>query len=179
MKKGLLLVICSVMLLALVGCGVWGNDGTVDDPQYHSVTENSGENQEKADYYTFKLELRQPTDKTEISEGDAYAHSTIDGELIYEWTIPMYGNTVYESVVKFFEGRSDSITFRLSQHRYYMFHDCVLENGTVYNLETVYVAANGEYSNCANYQSVVGADGIAGTDDDLKILTLVYKGWLY
>ncbi|MDE7087576.1 MAG: hypothetical protein K2O67_05235, partial [Clostridia bacterium] len=66
-----------------------------------------------------------------------------------------------------------------SQHTFYMFHDCKLIDGTEYNLETVYIAADGVYSNCANYQSVLGNDGVAGTNDDLKVLTLVYRGWLY
>ena len=60
-----------------------------------------------------------------------------------------------------------------------MFHDLKLEDGTTYNLETVYVAADGKYAMCANYQSLFGTDGIAGTVDDLKVLVLVYKGWLY
>lgn len=158
-------------VLTLTGC-VWGNDSQAESPQYHY--DANGEP------YKFTLQLREPGSSTEIAEGDTYPHSTIDGELIYEWQIPMYGNTVYESVKKYFENREDeNITFRLSQHTFYMFHDCTLIDGTEYNLETVYIAADGVYANCANYQSVLGDDGVAGTDDDLKILTLVYRGWLY
>ena len=60
-----------------------------------------------------------------------------------------------------------------------MFHDCVLQSGETYNLETVYVAADGKYADCANFQKLCGADGVFGNEDDLKVLTLVYKGWLY
>lgn len=172
MKKYLSLVLfIALCLMLLTGCDVWGKDVQSQSPNYH-VNEN-GEN------YTFTLELREPSDQTEIASGDIYSHSTVSGELIYQWQIPMYGNTVYESVKKFFENRNDKITFRLSQHTYYMFHNCTLENGESYNLETVYVAADGVYSYCANYQSILGEDEIAGTEDDLKILTLVYEGWLY
>lgn len=172
MRKLLLtLILCVLCVSALAGCGVWGKDGQTDSPDYHYA-----ENGEK---FEFLLQLRQPGSSTEVAEGDAYPHSTIDGELIYEWHIPMYGNSVYESVKKFFEGREDTMTFRLSQHTYYMFHDCTLIDGTYYNLETVYIAADGAYANCANFQSVLGDDGVAGTEDDLKILTLVYRGWLY
>ena len=150
---------------------MWGNDGQAEDPKYHY--------DENGQHYSFLLQLRQPGSSTEVEEGDAFPHSTIDGELIYEWDVPMYGNTVYESVVKYFEEREDNMTFRLSQHTFYMFHDCKLIDGTEYNLETVYIAADGVYSNCANYQSVLGNDGVAGTNDDLKVLTLVYRGWLY
>ena len=31
----------------------------------------------------------------------------------------------------------------------------------------------------ANYQSLLGKDGVIGTEDDVKVVTLVYKGWLY
>lgn len=172
MKKALLIFsACALPVAALAGCGVWGNDGQAKDPKYHY----NGDGEP----YSFILQLRQTGSSTEISDGDTFEHSTIDGELIYEWQIPMYGNTVYEAVVKFFEGRDDEITFRLSQHTFYMFHDCTLEDGAYYNLETVYVAADGVYANCANYQPILGDDGVAGTDDDLKILTLVYRGWLY
>ncbi len=171
MKRFLISLIALFCLLILTGCGVWGQDAQSKDPKYH-LNEN-GEN------YTFLLQLRQPGNSTEVAEGDAFPHSTIDGELIYEWVVPMYGNTVYESIDRFFENRKDKMTFRLSQHTYYMFHDCTLEDGTNYNLETVYIAADGEYAYCANYQSVLGNDKIAGTADDLKVLTLVYRGWLY
>ena len=164
-------ILCVLSVSVFCGCGVWGNDAQAKDPQYHYDA--------NGDPYTFVLQLRQPGSSTEVADGDAYPHSTIDGDLIYEWKIPMYGNTVYESVKKYFEDREDKITFRLSQHTFYMFHDCTLVDGTEYNLETVYIAADGVYANCANYQSVLGSDGVAGTDDDLKNLTLVYKGWLY
>ncbi len=171
MKRFLTSAIAIFCLFILTGCGVWGQDEQSKNPKYH-LNEN-GEN------YTFLLQLRQPGNSTEVAEGDAYPHSTIDGELIFEWVVPMYGNTVYESIGKFFENREDKITFRLSQHTYYMFHDCTLVDGTNYNLETVYIAADGVYAYCANYQSVLGNDKIAGTEDDLKVLTLVYRGWLY
>lgn len=172
MKKKLLIFIALLLPLSVsAGCGVWGNDETAKDPDYSY--DESGKT------YSFLLQLRDTGSSTEIAEGDAFEHSTTDGDLIYEWEIPMYGNTVYESVVKFFEDREDKITFRLSQHTFYMFHDCTLDDGTNYNLETVYVAADGVYANCANFQSVLGDDGVAGTDDDLKILILVYRGWLY
>ena len=169
MKK-ISLAIVLLFAAVLSGC-VLGGDGQAKDPKAH--TDESG------NPYTFVLELREPGTGEEVSEGDAYPHSTIDGELIKKWTVPMYGNTVYESVVKFFEEGEDEITFRLSQHRYYMFHSCTLSDGREYNLETVYIAADGEYADCANFQSVLGADGVAGTEDDLKVLTLVYRGWLY
>ena len=171
MKKLICGLLCLSILFCLASCGVWGKDERSDNAQYHYS--QTGEK------LTFTLELRNPTEFTEVAEGDAYPHSTIDGEIIATWVVPMYGNTVYESVVKFFEDRKDKITFRLSQHTFYMFHDCTLADGSVYNLETVYVAADGVYSNCANYQSVLGEDKLARTEDDLKILTLVYKGWLY
>lgn len=172
MKKAfLVLIICALSISTLAGCDVFGNDGRAKDPNYHY--------DEGGELYTFTLQFRETGSSSEVAEGDAYPHSTIDGELIYEWEIPMYGNTVYESITKFFEDREDKITFSLSQHTFYMFHDLTLKDGTSYNLETVYVAADGVYVSCANYQSVLGEDGVAGTDDDLKILTLVYKGWLY
>ena len=151
-----------IFTVVLSGCG----DKTAQDPQAHEGC-----------YFT--LELRQPGIDTEKEHWDSYSHSTLDGEIIMSWEIPMYGNTVYESVVKFFEERDDSITFRKTQHKFQMFHEYINEDGEVWNLETVYVAADGEYAMTANYQEILGEDGIAGTDDDLKILTLVYKGWLY
>lgn len=75
--------------------------------------------------------------------------------------------------------RTKKITFRLSQHRFYMFHELTLSDGASYNLETVYVAADGKYAMCANFQTLFGEDGTAGTVDDLQVLVLVYKGWLY
>lgn len=146
-------------------CEIWFGDDTSDDPVFHGTT--------------FTLQLRMPTDESVKEENDGFSHSTTDGELICEWEIPTYGNTVYESVKKFFEDRTDKIYFRAEQHTFYMFSKCVLESGEEYNLETAYVAADGIYSKCANRQSVLGADGIAGTDDDLKVLVIVYKGWLY
>lgn len=175
MKKHLsAAVLCLVAaLLLLTGCsGLWFKDEQSKSPGYHTSPDEEGS-------ATFILELRNYTDETEIEGWDVYPHSKIDGELIYSWEIPMYGNTVYESIKKFFEDREDRMEFRLTQHKFYMFHECTLLNGETYNLETVYVAADGVYSNCANYQSVLGKDGVAGTDDDLKVLTLVYKGWLY
>ena len=149
---------------------VWGKDETASEPGYHEVDGKR---------LSFTLEFRDTGSGTEISDGDNFAHATIDGALIKSWQIDCYGNTVYESVVKYFEDKDESITFRLSQHKFYMFHDLTLEDGTTYNLETVYVAADGKYAMCANYQSLFGEDGIAGTVDDLKVLVLVYKGWLY
>lgn len=164
-----------VLLFTLVGllCAcdkVWGKDETASKPGYHEVDGKR---------LSFTLEFRDTGSGTEISDGDNFAHATIDGTLIKSWQIDCYGNTVYESVVKYFEDKNESITFRLSQHKFYMFHDLTLEDGTTYNLETVYVAADGKYAMCANYQSLFGEDGIAGTVDDLKVLVLVYKGWLY
>ena len=60
-----------------------------------------------------------------------------------------------------------------------MFRECTLSDGTTYKLDTVYIAIDGEYAYCANYQSLLGDDGIAGTEDDAKTVILVYKGWLY
>lgn len=192
MKKYIYLTFIAIFCLGLLifsaGCDkVIGGDETSSSPTY---AEANGK------ILFFTLELRMPGSSSEISEGDNFAHSTIDGELISTWQIPMFGKTVYESVVKYFDGGKqdvateaksdkplksgdDKITFRLSGHRYYMFHDCVLQSGETYNLETVYVAADGKYADCANFQKLCGADGIFGTEDDLKVLTLVYKGWLY
>lgn len=173
-KKTLFLVAVALVMLSactLVACNkVWGSDGTQSNPGYAIVDG-------KQQYFT--LQLRMPGNGTEVSDGDMFAHSTIDGDLICEWQIPCYGNTVYESIVKFFADRNDKITFRLSQHRYYMFHDVTLENGTNYNLETVYVAADGKYAQCANFQTLFGEDEKVGTLDDLKVLVIVYQGWLY
>lgn len=173
-KKSLIIGIIAALALlslSLVACNdVWGGDNTQEKPDYAVVDG-------KQLYFT--LQLRMPGSQTEISEGDNFAHSTIDGDLICQWQIPCYGKTVYESVVKFFEDRDDSITFRLSQHRYYMFHDVTLKNGDYYNLETVYVAADGVYAQCANFQTLFGADDTPGTLDDLKVLVIVYQGWLY
>ncbi|MDE6274180.1 MAG: hypothetical protein K2L87_03930 [Clostridiales bacterium] len=170
MKKVWSLLFTTVCLFTACGCA---GDLTSDDPHYHETPDAD----EK--YYTFLLELREPSTETVAEEGDIYPHSTLDGALIYSWEIPMYGNTVYESVTEYFKDRTDSITFRLSQQKFYMFHDCTLPDGTQYNLETVYIAADGEYAMTANYQPILGEDGVAGTEDDLKVLTLVYRGWLY
>ena len=156
------LLIIIALSIIFAGCA----DKTAPDPQLHEGC-------------YFILELRQTGADSEREDWDAYSHSTLDGELIASWEVPMYGNTVYESIVKFFEEREDSITFRKTQHKFQMFHEYVNEEGDLWNLETVYVAADGKYANCANYQEILGEDGIAGTDDDLKVLTLVYKGWLY
>lgn len=163
-----LILLAAAIAVAFAGCNcgeIWFGDDTSDEPVYHGTT--------------FVLQLRQPSDESEREDGDAYSHSKLDGELICEWEIPTYGNTLYESVVKFFEDRSDSIGFRAVQRSFYMFHDCTLENGDAYDLETAYVAADGIYSRCANRQLILGEDGIAGTDDDLKTVVIVYKGWLY
>lgn len=163
-----LLVLC----LALFACdnGVLGGDETSDDAQYAVVDG-------KQLYFT--LELRNPSSETEISDGDSRPHTKADGELIASWQIPCYGNTAYESIVKFFEDRQDKISFRLSQRRFYMFHEAALENGDVYNLENAYISADGSYSKCANFQTLFGEDETAGTLDDLKVLVIVYQGWLY
>lgn len=181
-------ILCLGLLIFSAGCDkVIGGDNTSSSPAY---AEADGK------ILFFTLEFRFPGSSTEVSEGDSFAHSTLDGELISSWQIPMFGKTVYESVVKYFDGEDpdpaaeiksdkplkrsgEKFTFRLSGHRYYMFHDCVLQSGETYNLETVYVAADGKYADCANFQKLCGADGIFGTEDDLKVLTLVYKGWLY
>lgn len=161
-----------LLCLALFACdnGVLGGDETSDNAQYAFVDGKQ---------LCFTLEFRQPSTETEISDGDYRPHAKANGELIASWQIPCYGNTVYESIVKFFADRNDKITFRLSQHRYYMFHDVTLENGTNYNLETVYVAADGKYAQCANFQTLFGEDEKVGTLDDLKVLVIVYQGWLY
>ncbi|MDE7336533.1 MAG: hypothetical protein K2N32_00260 [Clostridia bacterium] len=144
-----------------------------------ACADNTAPNPELHEGCYFTLELREPGQDSEREDWDAYSHSTLDGDVIMSWEVPMYGNTVYESVVKFFENREDVITFRKTQHKFQMFHEYVNEDGEKWNLETVYVAADGEYANCANFQSILGDDGIAGTEDDLKVLTLIYKGWLY
>lgn len=175
-----LTVVLLLLSLALGGCGAWGRDATSPTPDYHKVPQDETQNEsQKPQLYTFVLELRLPTDKTEISDGDSFPHSTVDGELIAQWSIPIYGNTVYESVTKYFENKEHKITFRLSQHRFYMFHDCTLDDGSYYNLETCYIAVDGKYAMTANYQSLLGKDGVIGTEDDVKVVTLVYKGWLY
>lgn len=171
--KGVIIAIfCICLLIFSVGCDkVLGGDLTSSAPDYIEVD---------GEPLTFLLELREPGSGDETAEGDGFSHSTTDGKLIASWEVPMYGATVYESVVKYFdENSADKITFRLSQHRFYMFHECVLSGGEKYNLETVYVAADGKYANCANFIALLGDDGEAGTADDLKVLTLVYKGWLY
>lgn len=158
--------------LLLAACspdGILGDDDRADHPVYHGDEKGN---------YTFLLELRDVGSGEEVAEGDAFAHSTTDGSLIKSWTVPYFGNTVYEAVVKFFEGKEDTVTFRLSQHKFYMFHDCTAD-GKVYDLETAYIAADGVYANCANFEKLCGDDGQFGTDDDLKILTLVYRGWVY
>ena len=161
-----------VLCLALFACdnGVLGGDETSDDARYTVVDG-------KQLYFT--LELRNPSGETEISNGDSRPHAKADGELIASWQIPCYGNTTYESIVKFFEERQDKISFRLSQRRFYMFHEAVLENGDVYNLENAYISADGSYSKCANFQTLFGEDENPGTLDDLKVLVIVYQGWLY
>lgn len=161
-----------LLCLALFACdnGVLGGDETSDNAQYAFVDGKQ---------LCFTLEFRQPSTETEISDGDYRPHAKANGELIASWQIPCYGNTAYESIVKFFEARQDKITFRLSQRRFYMFHEAKLENGDSYNLETAYISADGLYSKCANFQTLFGADEQPGTLDDLKVLVIVYQGWLY
>lgn len=75
----------ALLLLSLVACNdVWGGDSTQDNPDYAIVDG-------KQLYFT--LELRLPGSSTEVSEGDSFAHSTIDGDLICQWQIPCYGKT--------------------------------------------------------------------------------------
>ena len=45
--------------------------------------------------------------------------------------------------------------------------------------DAAYISADGLYSKCANFQTLFGADEKAGTLDDLKVLVIVYQGWLY
>lgn len=92
-----------VLLFTLVGllCAcdkVWGNDKTTDDPGYHVIDGKR---------LSFTLEFRDTGSNTEVSEGDNFAHSTLDGKLIKSWQIDCYGNTVYESIVKFFEDKDE------------------------------------------------------------------------
>lgn len=166
-RKISVILLASMTITFIVGCNceIWFGDDTSDSPVYHGTT--------------FTMQLRMPSEESVREENDKFSHSELDGDLICEWEIPAYGNTVYESVKKYFEDRADSVRFRADQHTFYMFSKCVLENGDEYDLETAYVAADGVYSKCANRQSVLGADGMAGTDDDLKVLVIVYKGWLY
>ncbi len=188
-KATIMVILVLTVLGVCSGCSeIWFKDKTSKSPDYHPIVSDDGSgsdnnSSEEHDspntvYATFVLELRMPTDEQETEESDAFAHSKLNGELICSWEIPFFGNTLYESVKKFFERRPDSITFRAEQHKFYMFRECVLENGEKYNLETAYVAVDGKYSYCANHQSLLGADGIAGTDDDVKIVVLVYEGWL-
>ena len=181
MQKRLKLTVLSLLLIlsfvfSLCGCSgnIWFDDGRSDDPLYHYI----GEREDKRKV-TFILELRKPTEELTTESWDIYPHSKTDGELIKSWEIPIYGNTLYESVVKYFEDNEENFTFSLSQHKFYMFHDCTLSGGETYNLETVYIAGDGVYANCANYQSLLGEDGVAGTEDDVKTVVLVYRGWLY
>ncbi len=170
MKKITLLLICLCLCLVLVSCDeVIGGDDTSDNPQYVQV---NGET------LYFTLELRMPSDSTTREEGDAYSHSALDGDKIFSWQVPYYGNTVYESIKKFFEDRDDNITFKLSGSRFYMFDACTLENGDVYKLQNAYISADGKYAQVANRQTLLGEDNIAGTVDDLKVLVIVYMGWL-
>lgn len=171
-KKILILFVASIaILLTLSACDndVLGGDKTTDSPQYVVVD---------GEQLYFALQLRKPSGEYTISDGDSRPHASLDGELVFEWQIPYYGSTVYESVLKFFDGRADNIKFRLSQRRFYMFSEATLENGDVYNLENCYIAADGEYAMCANFQTLYGKDEIAGTVDDLKVLVLVLDGWI-
>lgn len=101
MKKRLFaLIYCIFMIICMVmlsGCSdLWFKDEQSKSPDYHRY-----ENEEKS--ASFILEFRNFTEDQEIESWDVYPHSKIDGELIYSWEIPMYGNTVYESIKKFFE----------------------------------------------------------------------------
>lgn len=168
-----ILILCLYCLLC--GCNdVWFRDESSSAPDYHYIGE--GENTRKL---TFTLELRQPSAHTEQREGDRFLHSEPNGELIAQWEIPVFGNTLYESVKEYCKDKDESFTFRVSQHKFYMFHDCTLADGTTYDLESVYIAIDGEYAHCANYQSLLGDDGAAGTEDDVQVVILVYKGWIY
>lgn len=174
MKK-LKFIVAFITIIAAVFCfaacnKVFGKDETTSDASYVKINGTQ---------LYFTLEFRDTGTGQETADGDYFPHATTDGELISSWQIPYYGATVYESVVKFFENREDNISFKLSQHRYYMFYECVLSSGDKYNLETVYIAADEKYSMCANFQKLAGEDDVFGTVDDLKVLTLVYKGWLY
>lgn len=171
--KRVALCLCLLAALSLAACspdGVLGGDNRAAEPTFHG-DENGN--------YSFVLELRDTGSGEEVAEGDSFAHSTTDGKLIKSWTVPFFGNTVYEAVAEFFKDSADKMTFRLSQHRFFMFHDCTLADGSSYDLETVYVAADGVYADCANFQTLCGDDGVFGTADDLKVLTLVYRGWVY
>lgn len=174
MKRiGRIAVLCLLVLsfAALSACGgVIGGDKTADEPQYYPIGDGT--------YYGFTLDFRQAGSRADGD--DRYGHSATDGELIESWFIPFYGVTVYESAEKYFAGEDarGKMTFRLSQHRFYMFSSVTLESGETYDLETVYIDVDGEYASCANFQSVLGDDGVAGTDDDVKVVTIVYKGWL-
>ncbi|MDE6398787.1 MAG: hypothetical protein K2L51_05650 [Clostridiales bacterium] len=189
LTKSTILCILILCICALAGCGeIWFKDKQSKNPDYHPIvsdsetstdTDNENTDTPPVRYATFTLQLRQPSKTTETEDWDAYPHSELDGELIAEWEIPVFGNTIYESVKKYFADKDESFTFRVSQHKFYMFHDCTLSDGTTYNLETVYIAVDGVYANCANYQSLLGDDGIAGTDDDVQTVILVYKGWIY
>lgn len=175
LTKALFLCILMLCVCATVaGCKhTIFSDKQSDDPSYHYVGE--GENRRAV---TFMLELRQPSEKTAQREGDRFSHSETDGELIAAWEIPVFGNTIYESVKEYFQNRDEHFTFRTEQHKFYMFHNCTLADGTTYDLETVYIAVDGEYAYCANYQSLLGDDGVAGTEDDVQVVVLVYRGWI-
>ena len=174
MRKRLTTALISVILavtVALVLTACEPNDGRSENPDYHYGADGK--------IITFTLELREPSEKSETESTDRFPHSELDGKLIKSWDIPMYGNTVYESVVKYFEDKTESVTFRLENRKFYMFHDLTLDDGTTYNLETVYMAVDGVYASCANFQSILGSDGEGSTDDDIKKVVLVYRGWLY
>ena len=160
------IIICIFLSASLLSCG----KETGGEKDY--IKDDSG----NAVYFT--LELRMPVENTERASGDVFSHSALGGEVIRSFEVPYFGETVYDSVVKFFENRVDRITFSLSEHIYYMFDEYV-SGEERYSLKTAYIAANGEYSSCANYEMLSGEDKTLFTDDDLKILTIVYKGWLY
>ena len=164
------ILICALTACACLGCNAIAKGNTSDSPDYAWVDGHK---------LSFTLELRNVGSGSEKADGDAFAHSTTDGELIASWQIDCFGNTVYESVNKYFEDKDEKITFALSQRKFYLFDSATLKDGSTYSLKTAYVSADGKYATCANYQTLFGQDGIAGTVDDLKVLVLVYKGWLY
>lgn len=127
----------------------------------------------------FDLCLKNPSENKSSESGDPFPHSATDGETIYSWRVPFYGDTVYDALIYFFSDRDDEITFRFVSKSYYMFDQCTLISGEKYSLGTVYVEADGKYASAADRQPLAGEDGIFGSGDDLKTLILVYKGWVY
>ena len=125
----------------------------------------------------FQLDLKERSDASYREENDGFSHSDENGKLIKSWTVPYFGNTVYESITEFFIGKKDSLTFYLSGN-YYYFNECRLADGKSFDLRTAYISRDGKYAKTANYEKLAGDDGIFGSLDDLKVLTIVYRGWL-